>query len=77
MPPNVVDVDCVPTGPLNNDDKFTVEVGANMGSVPTNPPGRSLVWRNILLFVYLHVASLYGAYLTFTSAMWKTVVCGK
>jgi len=75
MPPNVVDVDCVPTGPLNNDDKFTVEVGANMGSVPTNPPGRTLVWRNILLFVYLHVASLYGAYLTFTSAMWKTVVC--
>lgn len=32
------------------------------------------VWRNILLFVYLHIASLYGVYLLFTEAKALTVI---
>ncbi|GFT59100.1 stearoyl-CoA desaturase 5 [Nephila pilipes] len=31
-----------------------------------------IVWRNVILFAYLHIASLYGVYLMFTSAMWQT-----
>lgn len=32
-----------------------------------------LVWRNILLFGYLHLAALYGGWLFLTSAKWPTV----
>lgn len=32
-----------------------------------------LVWRNIMIFGYLHIAALYGAWLFFTSAKWPTV----
>lgn len=32
-----------------------------------------LVWRNILLFAYLHVAAIYGMYLMATSASWYTI----
>lgn len=31
-----------------------------------------LVWRNIVLFVYFHLAAAYGAYLFLTSAKWQT-----
>ncbi|XP_014472082.1 PREDICTED: acyl-CoA Delta(11) desaturase [Dinoponera quadriceps] len=34
---------------------------------------RRIVWRNVLAFSYLHIASLYGLYLAFTSAKWATV----
>ncbi len=36
-----------------------------------------LVWRNIILFVYLHVAALYGAYLALTSAKLLTDIWGR
>ncbi|XP_037809620.1 acyl-CoA Delta(11) desaturase-like [Lucilia sericata] len=32
-----------------------------------------LVWRNIILFGYLHLAALYGGYLFFAKAKWATV----
>ncbi|XP_030371227.1 acyl-CoA Delta(11) desaturase-like [Scaptodrosophila lebanonensis] len=32
-----------------------------------------LVWRNIILFGYLHLAALYGGYLFFAQAKWATV----
>ncbi|XP_014279996.2 acyl-CoA Delta-9 desaturase isoform X1 [Halyomorpha halys] len=43
-----------------------------------NPPvkkpyKRSIVWRNVLLFIYLHIAALYGLYLMFFSAKLATV----
>lgn len=31
-----------------------------------------IVWRNVLAFIYLHTFGLYGMYLVFTTAMWKT-----
>ncbi|KAI1291837.1 Acyl-CoA desaturase [Halotydeus destructor] len=34
----------------------------------------TLVWRNILLMSYLHLAAVYGLYLCFTSAKWQTSV---
>lgn len=47
---------------------------------PKELPGKEyemqLVWRNILLFVYLHAASVYGAYLMLMSASWPTVFFG-
>lgn len=32
-----------------------------------------LVWRNIILFGYLHIAALYGGYLFLVKAQWATV----
>lgn len=36
-----------------------------------------IVWRNVVIMGYLHLAALYGIYLCFTAAMFKTVVAGK
>lgn len=35
---------------------------------------RRIVWRNVILFAYLHLAALYGVYLSITSAKWATLV---
>ncbi len=32
-----------------------------------------IVWRNVLIFIYLHAAALYGFYLCFTAAKWATL----
>jgi len=32
-----------------------------------------IVWRNVMVFVYLHVAAVYGLYLLVTVAKWPTV----
>ncbi|CAG4985876.1 acyl-CoA Delta-9 desaturase-like [Colias croceus] len=31
-----------------------------------------IVWRNVILFAFLHAGGVYGAYLFFTKAMWAT-----
>ncbi|XP_069668650.1 acyl-CoA Delta-9 desaturase-like [Periplaneta americana] len=31
-------------------------------------------WRNVIAFIYLHVFAVYGIYLAFTTAQWKTVI---
>ncbi|CAD6992308.1 unnamed protein product [Ceratitis capitata] len=31
-----------------------------------------LVWRNIIAFVYVHLAAVYGLWLMLTSAKWQT-----
>lgn len=36
-----------------------------------------LVWRNIILFAYLHMAAVYGLWLMVTSAQWKTAFFGE
>lgn len=38
---------------------------------------RQIVWRNVALFAYLHVAALYGAYLMFASAKITTSIWGE
>lgn len=36
-----------------------------------------IVWRNVVIMAYLHIAAVYGLYLAFTAANFKTVVAGK
>lgn len=36
-----------------------------------------IVWRNVILFTVLHVAGVYGAYMFFFKAMWRTSLFGK
>lgn len=47
--------------------------------VPPSAEKRKLeiVWRNVTLFVFLHVGAVYGGYLFFTKAMWATKFFGK
>lgn len=44
---------------------------------PTKEYKRELVWRNIILFIFLHGAALYGAYIALTSAKLLTDIWGK
>jgi len=41
-------------------------------------PPVEIVWRNVALFVYLHMAGAYGGYLFLTgSVMWQTALWGE
>lgn len=37
---------------------------------------QAIVWRNVILFAYLHLAALYGVLLIFTSAKIVTTLFG-
>ena len=39
-------------------------------------PKLQIVWRNVLLMLYLHMAAVYGLYLCWTSAKWQTTTTG-
>ncbi|XP_046962394.1 acyl-CoA Delta-9 desaturase-like [Vanessa cardui] len=46
-------------------------------TTPIVPPSAEkrkweIVWRNVILFVLLHIGGVYGAYLFLTKAMWTT-----
>ena len=40
-------------------------------------PKMQIVWRNVVIYIYFHVAALYGLYLGFVSAKWPTIAWGK
>jgi stearoyl-CoA desaturase (delta-9 desaturase) len=82
MAPNITSA---PTGVLFENDILEadippVETFNGVGKKPEQKPVKvKLVWRNILLFVYLHSAALYGAYLMVTAArvytgIWATLL---
>lgn len=69
MAPNV----SLPTGVLHEcDDEVSTHVIAEEFEKPSDRK-LQLVWRNIILFIYLHIVAVYGFYLCFTSAKWLTV----
>lgn len=61
------------SGVLDENDVETIDGGLK---VPAKGHAKrrniKLVWRNILLFAYLHFAAVYGCYLMLTSAKWST-----
>lgn len=70
-----------PTGVLFEDDPVEqLEASLHNDHEQITPPKpakeykRKLVWRNIILFIYLHLAALYGAYLALTSAKLLTTI---
>jgi hypothetical protein len=36
-----------------------------------------ICWRNVIGFLYLHIFTLYGLYLTFTAAKYQTIIWSK
>uniref|UniRef100_A0A1B6ILB5 Fatty acid desaturase domain-containing protein n=1 Tax=Homalodisca liturata TaxID=320908 RepID=A0A1B6ILB5_9HEMI len=77
MPPNVTSA---PNGIQYEDETMDPLIPSieKYDGYPKQLPGneykRELVWRNIILFAYLHLAALYGAYLMLTAASWPTVI---
>lgn len=61
---------------LNHDDKV---VDAVEREYPANLPGpeykMELVWRNIIIFLFLHIGAIYGYYTPKRS--WATVIFSK
>ncbi|XP_047106150.1 acyl-CoA Delta-9 desaturase-like [Schistocerca piceifrons] len=69
MPPNV-------TSP----DRLPCDVGVHHSPPPRKEDADKqpeyewrIVWRNVVVFIYLHVATVYGLYLALTAAKWATV----
>jgi stearoyl-CoA desaturase (delta-9 desaturase) len=77
MAPNITGS---PTGVLFENDIETVAVLSDEskidGAKPTEKYRRQIVWRNVILFIYLHLAAVYGAYLMLASAKILTAVWG-
>lgn len=72
-----------PTGVLFEDDPVeTLETSLHNDHEQISSPKPAkeyklrLVWKNIILFAYLHVAAIYGAYLALTSAKLLTLIWG-
>lgn len=68
------------TGVLFENDAETPDLGIKEASQKPEVAEKrevKLVWRNIILFAYLHAAALYGGYLSLTSAKWQTDAFGK
>lgn len=77
MPPNATSHAQI-TGVLDEQDVETIDGGLQSGTGLKQADDRKLVlvWRNIILFAYVHLAALYGAWLMITSAMWSTSIFG-
>ncbi|KAH8344512.1 hypothetical protein KR067_004605 [Drosophila pandora] len=71
MPPNSNET----TGVLYESDAETQDGGLkkDLSQLKTTDGSKlQLVWLNIVLFIILHVSSLYGVWLIFTEADWRT-----
>ena len=78
MPPNSESAQC--TGVLDETDAETHDGGLKTDITQlkhANKRKLKVVWRNIILFSYVHIAALYGGYLFLTSAKWYTNIFGK
>lgn len=65
------------TGVLFEDDAETNDGALDVNVIELKKAEKrklKWVWRNIILFVYLHMAALYGGYLLLTQAKWQTIV---
>lgn len=80
MAPNITSV---PTGVLFEDEKVE-DLHTSMSQHPSKEQQLKdkeyklqIVWRNVIIFVFLHIGALYGVYLAVTSAKIATTVFGE
>ncbi|XP_012276446.1 acyl-CoA Delta(11) desaturase isoform X1 [Orussus abietinus] len=71
MAPNITST---PTGVLFEDETIELERTGQETEILKEKRSytRSIVWKNVLIFSYLHLGALYGLYLVFTSAKLAT-----
>lgn len=61
---------------------YESDLNKDASQPPLVPPSAEkrewkIVWRNVTLFVLLHLGGVYGAYLFLTKAMWATRIFSK
>jgi len=81
MPPNIQaraeqpnhDSEIAPIAPIQSLTKNDAAVDSQAKSNANKTPRQhQIVWRNVVIMLYLHAAALYGVYLALTSAKWQT-----
>lgn len=70
MAPNVTST---PSGIFDGDNRSDQAII----ETPKKKYKKHIIWRNVIIFSYLHLAAIYGLYLVFTSAQFKTTLFGK
>lgn len=71
-------VEC--TGVLNEDDVETIDGGLDENVTElthANYRKIEVIWVQLVVFIYAHLAAVYGAYLMMTSARVYTAIFGK
>lgn len=68
-----------PTGVLDEGDVEIINAEpVNFKPLPPSPEHKiRYIWKNVLLYIILHIGALYGLYLALTSAKLATVIFGK
>jgi len=76
MAPNVI---TTPTGVLYENETLSESqlIAADEESKEKSKYIIHIIWRNVLIFLYLHLGAIYGIYLAFTSAKLITTIFGK
>ena len=72
MAPNITSS---PTGVLFEGE--TLDESSRVIDAPKTKYKRQIVWRNVIIFAYLHIGAVYGLYLALTSAKWATLLFGE
>ncbi|XP_003694322.1 acyl-CoA Delta(11) desaturase [Apis florea] len=67
MAPNVTST---PSGIFDGDNRSDQAII----ETPKKKYKKHIIWRNVIIFSYLHLAAVYGLYLVFTSAQFKTTL---
>ncbi|CAL7934092.1 unnamed protein product [Xylocopa violacea] len=67
MAPNQVDVSTTLVTENSQED-------INKNLTPNSKSLQPIVWRNVIIFIYLHLSALYGLYLVFTEAKILTII---
>lgn len=72
-------IEQLPSDKLNKTKEQQILSSNNQNETKTTiePYRVILVWRNIIAFIYLHIAAIYGLYLCFTSAKSSTILVSK
>lgn len=77
MAPNAQLKNLSVSGVLNETDAETIDGGLSKPAMQYAERRKlKLVWRNIILFAYLHLAAVYGLWLMLSSAKWSTGIFG-
>lgn len=61
---------------MDKSKEITQNSGTTLIQQIKKQPHQAIVWRNVVLFAYLHLAALYGVLLIFTSAKIATTIFG-
>lgn len=78
MAPNAQLKNLSVSGVLNETDAETIDGGLSKPAMQYAERRKlKLVWRNIILFAYLHLAAVYGLWLMLSSAKWSTGIFGE